>query len=87
MIKHWATVAMAPRNLGGDEGLYVDEEYLPFRWDNEKLYYNKEKLSEEELEELDMFELNSPTPNAIWETSYPHQTGKKMFPSDKPILE
>ena len=40
MIKHGVTVAMAPRNLGGDGGLYVDEEYLPFWWDNEKLYYN-----------------------------------------------
>ena len=25
MIKHGEPVAMAPRNLGGDEGLYVDE--------------------------------------------------------------
>ena len=30
MMKHGATVDMIPKNLGGDGGLYVDEEYLPF---------------------------------------------------------
>ena len=30
MMKHGATVDMTHRNLGGDGGLYVDEEYLPF---------------------------------------------------------
>ena len=34
MMKHGETVDMTPKNLGGDEGLYVDEEYLPFWWDN-----------------------------------------------------
>ena len=38
--KHGETIDMTPRNLGGDEGLYVDEENLPFWRDNEKLYYN-----------------------------------------------
>ena len=67
MEKHGATVDMTPRNLGGDGGLYVDEEYLPFWWDNEKLYYNIEKPTEEELEELESFNINLPTPNNIWE--------------------
>ena len=58
IMKHGATVDMTPRYLGGDGVLYVDEEYLLFRWDNEKLYYNTEKPVEEDLKELDSFELN-----------------------------
>ena len=60
MMKHGAIVDMTHRNLGGDGGLYVDEEYLPFWWENEKLYYNIEKPTEEDLEELDLdiFEIN-----------------------------
>ena len=54
---------MTPRNLIVDGDLYVDEEYIPFWCDNEKLYYNIEKPTEEGLEELDIFELSSPTKN------------------------
>ena len=63
---------MTISNMGGDGGLYVDEEYLPFWWDNENIYYNIEKPTEEDLEELEIFDLNSPTPNDYWETSYLH---------------
>ena len=87
MMKYGETVDMTPRNLGGDRGLYVDEEYLPFWWDNGKLYYNIEKYNEEDIEELGRFELKSPTPNDIWETSYLYQMGKKEVPSEIPILE
>ena len=38
MMKRGAKVGMTPRNLGDDGGLYVDEEYLLFWWDN-KLFY------------------------------------------------
>ena len=57
MTKHGARVDMTHRNLVGDGGLYVDEEYLPFWWDNEKLYYNIQKPTEENIEELESFEL------------------------------
>ena len=50
MIKRGSTVYMTPRNLGGGGGLYVDEEFTPFWWDNKKLYYNIEKPTEEDLE-------------------------------------
>ena len=87
MMKNGATVDMTPRNLGGDGGLYFDEEYLPFWWDNEKIYYNIEKHTEEYIYEIESFEFNSPTPNDIWETACPNQTGKKKVPSDIPILQ
>ena len=46
MMKHGTTVDMTPRNLSVDRGLYIDEAYLPFWWDNENLYYNIEKPTE-----------------------------------------
>ena len=86
MTKHGATVDMKLRNMGDYGGLYVDKEYIPFLWDNKNIYYNIEKPTEEDLEELEIFDLNSPTKNDIWETSYPHQMVKKKFPSDILIL-
>ena len=77
---------MKSRNLGSDGGLHVDEEYLLFWWDNEQTYYNIEKPTEEDLEELEICEINSLTSNDIWETSSQHQMGKKKVPSDKKIL-
>ena len=55
MTKKGETVDITPRNLGGDGGLYVNEEYLLFWWDNENLFYNTEKSTEEYLEELERF--------------------------------
>ena len=56
---------MTPSKLCGGGGLYVDEEYLLFWWDNENLYYNIVKPTEDDLEELDIFDPNSPTPNYL----------------------
>ena len=58
MMKQGATVDITPINLGGDGGLYVNEEYIPFWWDNEKLYYNIYITTEEEHEELESFDIN-----------------------------
>ena len=40
IVKHGETVDMTPRNLCGDGGLYVDEEYLLFWWYNERICYD-----------------------------------------------
>ena len=66
MMKYGATVDMTPRNLGDDGGLYVYEEYLPFSQDNVNIYYNIQAHTEEDIEELESFEIHSPTPNDIW---------------------
>ena len=65
MMKHGVKVDMKPSNLGGDGSLYVDEEYLPFWWNNEKMHYSVEKPTEEKLEQFEIFELNSQKPNDI----------------------
>ena len=79
-MKYGETVDMTPRNLGGDGGLYSDEEYLQLWWDNENIYHNIEKPTEENLKDLERFGINIPTPNDIWETSSTHRTGKKTVP-------
>ena len=79
MMEYGETFDMTPRNLGVDGGLYSDEEYLSIWWDNKNIYYNIEKPTEEDLRELERFELNSPKPNDIWGTSSPHQTGNEKF--------
>ena len=78
MTKHGATVDMTTKNLGGDGGLYVNAEYLPFWWDNEKLYYNIEKPTEEYLEDLERFELNSSTSNYIQENHLHIEQGRSF---------
>ena len=57
-MKHGSSVDMTPSNMGGDGGLYFNEEYLPFWWDDENLYYNTEKPTEDDIEELEIFQLN-----------------------------
>ena len=68
MMIHGAKDDMIPMNLSGDGFLYVDETYLLFRWDNENIYYNIQKHTEEYLIDSKIFEINLPTPNDIWET-------------------
>ena len=87
MMKYGSTVDIKPRNLSGYGGLYVNGEYLPFWWDNENFYYNIEKSTEEDIEELKSFNLNLPIPNDMWETLSPHQTCKKKVPPDIIISE
>ena len=49
---------MTISNMGGDGGLYFNEEYLPFCWDDENLYYNIEKPTEQNPGELEIFDIN-----------------------------
>ena len=87
MMKRVSAVDMKPSNLGSYGGLYVDEEYLPFLWENKNIYNNTEKPTGEDLEELYIFDINSLTPNDIRETLSTHQTGNGKVPSHLPISE
>ena len=44
--KYGETVDATTRILGGNGGLFVDEEYILFCWYHENLYYNIEKPTE-----------------------------------------
>eukprot|EP00957_Ditylum_brightwellii_P171080 13023955-Ditylum_brightwellii.AAC.1 len=38
LMRHGVKMDLTPRNLGGEGAMFVDEEYMPFNWDEEKLY-------------------------------------------------
>jgi len=44
-------------------GLTVNNKFMEFDWDNESIFFQISKPTEEELETYDIFELNSPLPN------------------------
>eukprot|EP00957_Ditylum_brightwellii_P028330 2139672-Ditylum_brightwellii.AAC.1 len=60
MMKHGIHVDLMPQCFRGKDAIEVDEEHLPFEWDNEKLFWKISKQTKEELKSLETFELNSP---------------------------
>eukprot|EP00957_Ditylum_brightwellii_P124221 9468730-Ditylum_brightwellii.AAC.1 len=60
---------LTPTMLGGSGELYVDEEHIPFEWDEEKLYLRIEKPNDKGMEKLAIFELNSCVPDKALEMS------------------
>eukprot|EP00957_Ditylum_brightwellii_P202325 15329661-Ditylum_brightwellii.AAC.1 len=60
MMKHGIHVDLVPKKLGGEGKICVDEECIPFEWDDKKLFWKISKPNEEDLESLEKFELNSP---------------------------
>eukprot|EP00957_Ditylum_brightwellii_P134758 10273766-Ditylum_brightwellii.AAC.1 len=59
MMKHGIHVDMVPKTLERNGAIYVDEEHIPFEWDEKKLFWTITKPNKEDLEGLEMFELNS----------------------------
>ena len=49
LMRHGIKVDLTPRILGGVGAMYIEEEYMPFKWDNEKLFVKIEKPNEGEL--------------------------------------
>jgi len=83
MMWHGIKTDLTPTTLGGMGRMLIDGESLKFEFDGEKLYWEISKLSEEDMESLEFFELNSPY------SSY-HNTRrskKNMLPDDIPVHE
>ena len=87
MMRHGVTVYLIPITLGGEVGLFIEEEYLPFWRYNEKLYYNIEKPTIKDIEELGSFEINTPTPSDVSNKSDRHITAKSRVVLDIRIEE
>ena len=47
---HCVTIDLTPITLGEEGVIFIEEEYLPFWWENEKLYYNIENPTIQDLE-------------------------------------
>lgn len=84
MMRHGIVLDLNPPQHGGSCGMHHEEEFLPFQYDEEKLYFNISKPSKEDLEELECFELNSPYPSF---TTTTRRNKKKLLPEDVPMEE
>jgi len=60
MMKHGVKVDMVPLKYGGTGGIKIDDEHLPFSFDDEKLYWEISKPTCDDLDTLKWFELNPP---------------------------
>eukprot|EP00980_Cylindrotheca_fusiformis_P010182 scaffold2267_cov92-Cylindrotheca_fusiformis.AAC.1 len=60
---HGVRCCMRPPEYGGSCGIHVENEFFPFQWDKEKVYFNVAKPTEDDLLSLEWFELTSPHPD------------------------
>eukprot|EP00957_Ditylum_brightwellii_P086439 6576534-Ditylum_brightwellii.AAC.1 len=65
--------------------MYVNDEYILFKWDKEKLYIRIEKLNEGDLGELEDFELNSLIPDMAFDVGTARRKKKYRSLSNIPM--
>eukprot|EP00957_Ditylum_brightwellii_P011816 891034-Ditylum_brightwellii.AAC.1 len=82
LMRHGIKVDLTPQNLDGVGAMYIEEEYMPLEWDNEKLFVKIEKPNECELGELEMYELNSPISDMAFNIGTARRKKKFKAPSD-----
>jgi hypothetical protein len=85
MMRHGIPMDMTPATLGGTGGMTIDDEFFPFEFDEEKLFWEISKPNREELDTLEFFELTSPYP-AIINNVY-RRPKSKITPSPVPMSE
>ena len=83
MMKHGVSLDITPPQFGGTScGLRILDQFLPFQFDGEKLYYSISKPTEEDLNTLEAFELTSPLPS-----SHIRRLTKRSVPGKLPLSE
>eukprot|EP00957_Ditylum_brightwellii_P063868 4846203-Ditylum_brightwellii.AAC.1 len=87
MMKHGIHVDLVPKKLGGEGAIYIDEEHIPFEWDDEKFFWKTSKPNEEDLESLETFELNLPIHDMALETGTCHRKRKWRSMTNIPMWE
>eukprot|EP00957_Ditylum_brightwellii_P041442 3138157-Ditylum_brightwellii.AAC.1 len=81
-MRHGIKVDLTPRNLGGIGAMHIEEEYMRFEWNNKKLFVKIEKLNEDELGELEMYELNSLISDVAFDIGTARRKKKFKSPSN-----
>ena len=56
---------MTPEKYGGQQCLTMDDVVLPMKYDGEKLYFTISKPTDDEIKNLETFELTSPYSNDL----------------------
>jgi hypothetical protein len=83
MMRHGVIMDLTPGKFGGEGGMRVEEEFFPFCFDDEKLFFEIEHPTPEDMETFDWYELTSPYPflNEV------RRKKKKVIETDIPIHE
>ena len=82
-MKHGVKFDMTPIKFGGKGGMYIEQEFFPFEFDDEKLFFNIQKPTKEDLDTYEWFELNS----HIMESNNMRRKHEKLATEDIPIQE
>jgi hypothetical protein len=83
MMRHSVMMDMTPSKFGGEGGMRVEEEFFPFCFDDEKLFFEIEHPTPEDMETYDWYKSTSPYP-FLNETRW---NKKKVIEIDIPISE
>ena len=75
LMAHGIDVDMIPRSYGGKQGLTIEDTFIPFDFDGEKLYLSISKPTRDEIKSLECFELTSPVPSHLNVTRRKKQKG------------
>eukprot|EP00957_Ditylum_brightwellii_P150652 11470449-Ditylum_brightwellii.AAC.1 len=65
-MRHGIKVDLTPQNLGDVGKMYIEEEYMSFEFDNEKLFVKIEKPNKGGMGELEIYESKSPMPDVAF---------------------
>eukprot|EP00957_Ditylum_brightwellii_P111867 8531867-Ditylum_brightwellii.AAC.1 len=87
MMQHGIKVDLTPPNFGGVGAMYVNEKYMSFEWDEEKLFFKIEKPNEVDLAELEIYQLQLPIPEMAFDVGTARRKKKFISPSNIPIDE
>eukprot|EP00957_Ditylum_brightwellii_P012899 974709-Ditylum_brightwellii.AAC.1 len=87
MMKHNIHVDLMPQCFRGKGAINVDEEHLPFEWDDEKLFCKISKPTKEELESLEILKLNSLLHDMAFESGTCQRKKKQRSPTDISMKE
>lgn len=86
---HGARCCIRPPSYGGACGLTIDDNFFPFQWDGEKVYFNISQPSDNDLFHLEWFEANSPNPDnqIVPYNIRRNRNRQKETPGDIPLHE
>ena len=80
MMAHGISIDITPTIYGGTGGIKIVDQFFPFNFDGEKLFYSISMPTEEDIHTLEAFQLTSPLPEP-----HVHRLGKRIIAGSIPI--
>ena len=82
-MKHGIKFNFTPAEVGGEPGMKIEDDFIPFNFDSEKLFVDIIHPSESDLHNLQIFELTSLFPPSVTTRRKKSTT----MPGDLPMIE